>query len=325
MPAAATSWSPSTTDRDAGPSRNLTRPELESLGAGDTSSDADQAKDKKDKKDKGEKKSDKKKSDKKQTDDKQSDDKQSEEKQSDAQDSKQDTDESQAVEPEPKKSAEPEVPEPDLNVTGKRYTTVDLNVRTAPDESSKILTVLDTGTKVAVTATRADGFRQIVHNDRAVWVSKEYLSKKKPEPPADDSDGDGGSDGGGGGISTAACGGTSVESGLTSDAILVHRAICNRFPQVSSFGGTRASNDYHGTGQAVDAMISDSGTGWEIARWVRAHHQELGVSEVIYAQKIWTVQRSSEGWRPMEDRGSPTANHYDHVHVSVYGNSATIG
>ncbi|MDQ1640746.1 MAG: hypothetical protein QOJ90_97, partial [Actinomycetota bacterium] len=28
--------------------------------------------------------------------------------------------------------------------------------------------------------------------------------------------------------------------------------------------------------------------------------------------------RSSEGWRPMADRGSTTANHYDHVHVSVY-------
>jgi hypothetical protein len=45
--------------------------------------------------------------------------------------------------------------------------------------------------------------------------------------------------------------------------------------------------------------------------------------EVIYRQHIWTVQRSSEGWRPMSDRGSPTANHMDHVHVSVYGNSGS--
>jgi hypothetical protein len=45
--------------------------------------------------------------------------------------------------------------------------------------------------------------------------------------------------------------------------------------------------------------------------------------EVIYHQQIWTVQRSSEGWRSMSDRGSPTANHMDHVHVSVYGNSGT--
>jgi hypothetical protein len=58
--------------------------------------------------------------------------------------------------------------------------------------------------------------------------------------------------------------------------------------------------------------------GDSIANYVRAHASELGVSEVIWAQRIWTVQRSSEGWRQMEDRGSSTANHYDHVHVSVY-------
>jgi hypothetical protein len=70
-------------------------------------------------------------------------------------------------------------------------------------------------------------------------------------------------------------------------------------------------------------MISDSGVGWDIAHWVRANAKSLGVSEVIYRQHIWTVQRGSEGWRSMSDRGSPTANHMDHVHVSVYGNSGT--
>ena len=35
----------------------------------------------------------------------------------------------------------------------------------------------------------------------------------------------------------------------------------------------------------------------------------------------WTVQRADDGWRWMEDRGSTTANHYDHVHVTVYGNA----
>ena len=67
-------------------------------------------------------------------------------------------------------------------------------------------------------------------------------------------------------------------------------------------------------------MISDSGGGWRLANWVRDNASKLGVSEVIYSQKIWTVQRSGEGWRGMSDRGSSTANHYDHVHVSVYWN-----
>jgi len=27
---------------------------------------------------------------------------------------------------------------------------------------------------------------------------------------------------------------------------------------------------------------------------------------------------ASSGWVPMEDRGSITANHFDHVHISVF-------
>lgn len=58
--------------------------------------------------------------------------------------------------------------------------------------------------------------------------------------------------------------------------------------------------------------------GQQIADWARANASELGIIEVIYEQKIWTTQRAGEGWRGMRpDRGSVSANHYDHVHVSV--------
>jgi hypothetical protein len=114
-----------------------------------------------------------------------------------------------------------------------------------------------------------------------------------------------------------------VEAGLTPDAIRVHRAVCAAFSGITSYGGVRGSGDYHGTGQALDIMISSSGLGDQIAAFMRANYKALGVSEVIWSQHIWTVQRSSEGWRAMPDRGSPTANHYDHVHVSVYGSSGT--
>ncbi len=57
--------------------------------------------------------------------------------------------------------------------------------------------------------------------------------------------------------------------------------------------------------------------GQAVADYVRAHATELGVTYVIWRQHIWSVARSSEGWRLMEDRGSPTQNHFDHVHVSV--------
>ena len=63
-------------------------------------------------------------------------------------------------------------------------------------------------------------------------------------------------------------------------------------------------------------MVTGS-TGDAIAAYVRANAAALGVTEVIWEQKIWTTQRASEGWRWMSNRGSATANHYDHVHVTT--------
>ncbi|MGH8869834.1 MAG: ubiquitin-like domain-containing protein [Actinomycetes bacterium] len=122
------------------------------------------------------------------------------------------------------------------------------------------------------------------------------------------------------GLSTSACpSGSEVEEGLTANAVSVHRAVCAEFPAVDSYLGLRPGDGgEHGDGRALDIMISGSALGDAIAGWVRAHHARLGVSEVIWSQRIWTTQRSSEGWRPMEDRGSATANHYDHVHVTVH-------
>jgi hypothetical protein len=201
---------------------------------------------------------------------------------------------------------------PRLTVTGTRYATVDLLLRVEASQKSKTIGVARVGAKLKVTDTVRDGFRFIAYAGKGRWVKNQYLSTKKPDTAAS------------GGISSAACKtGSAVESGLTPDAIRVHRAICARYPQVTAFGGRRSSNDFHGSGQALDSMISNSTVGWEIARWVRAHAKQLGVSEVIYSQRIWTVQRGSEGWRSMSDRGSPTANHYDHVHVSVYGSRGT--
>ena len=202
-----------------------------------------------------------------------------------------------------------------LKVIDRKYATTDLNVRTEPKEESSVVGVADAGTKLSVTATVTDGFRYISYRGKGRWVKNQYLSNKKPTPSSSSS---------GGGISSAPCpSGSSVESGLTPDAIRVHRALCHRYPQITSFLGRRTSSGYHGEGRALDNMISDSTVGWEIAKWVRANAKSLGAMEVIYRQHIWTVQRSSEGWRPMSDRGSPTANHMDHVHVSVYGNSGT--
>jgi hypothetical protein len=219
-------------------------------------------------------------------------------------------------EPKPKVSvSETITPVLRLKITDSKYATAELNVRTKPQDDASVVGVVRAGTKLSVTKTVTDGFRYVSYHHKGRWVKDQYLSDKKPTS---------GSSSSGGGISGAPCpSGSSMESGLTPDAIRVHRALCHRYPQISNFLGRRTSSGYHGQGRAVDNMISDSTVGWEIARWVRAHHKELGAMEVIYRQHIWTVQRSSEGWRSMSDRGSPTANHMDHVHVSVYGNRGT--
>jgi hypothetical protein len=185
-----------------------------------------------------------------------------------------------------------------------------------------VVTVLSVGSKVSITSGSVRGWAAVLYDNQRRWVRSEYLSSKKPSiskssisSPSATSNGS----------SNAACrSGSSVESGLTADAIRVHRAICARFPQVTAYHGVRADSlPFHPSGRALDAMISNSTVGWQIASYVRSNASRLGVSEVIYSQRIWTVQRSSEGWRSMSDRGSATANHYDHVHVTVYGNSGS--
>ncbi|HYI54263.1 MAG TPA: hypothetical protein VEX57_09860 [Microlunatus sp.] len=202
-----------------------------------------------------------------------------------------------------KKAAEKKAAELDLDVIGSRYTTAAVKLRTEASKDAKSVDIIGEAKKIKVTETVRKGYRLVVVEGKGRWVTDDYLSKKKPSA----------------GISNASCSKSSgIESGLVSNGVKVFRAMCAAFPEVRSFGGRRSSNDFHGSGQAVDAMISDSSAGWRLADWLRSNASKLGVSEVIYAQKIWTVQRSGEGWRGMSDRGSSTANHYDHVHVSVY-------
>jgi len=213
----------------------------------------------------------------------------------------------------PKPPAEPSADDLAARAKASRtmWATDDLNIRTDPARDSRVVAEVPAGTRLAATSVVRDGFRLVVVRGGGRWVSARYVTKDKPDPATT------------GGVTDAACSkGSAMERGLTPDAVLVHRTVCARFPQVTSFGGLRGGGGFHGSGQAVDCMISDAEVGQQLADWLRAHARELGVSEVIYSQHIWTVQRGSEGWRSMSDRGSRTANHEDHVHVSVYGHKA---
>ena len=56
-------------------------------------------------------------------------------------------------------------------------------------------------------------------------------------------------------------------------------------------------------------------------KWMTANNGEvayrLGIMYIIWDQKIWSIYYQELGWRKMADRGSRTANHKDHVHISL--------
>lgn len=219
-------------------------------------------------------------------------------------------------------------PKPDYSKlaekAGTLYATSGVNVRSGPGTSFEALTTVAEGDDVTSTERTVDGWRQIALGKKAGWIKESLLTKDKPQASApatqSASSGSGSATTSSGGFSSASCskaGG--LEANLTSKAAKVLRAVCGRFTEVSSYGGYRpGAGSYHGSGRAIDVMVSGD-YGWEIANWARANASKLGVIEVIYQQKIWTTQRSGDGWRPMSDRGSVSANHYDHVHLSIGG------
>lgn len=200
--------------------------------------------------------------------------------------------------------------------TGHMFATDAVNIRTLPSENAPKAGSLEWGEKVPVSGKTQGEWTEVVIDRTSLWVNSAYLAEKKPRPEPEEEAAVAGAVSSV--VSAAACpSGSDVESGLVANAIAVHRAVCAAFPSITSYGGVRADSGEHGTGQALDVMVSGD-LGWEVAEYVRANAGDLGVSEVLYSQKIWTVERASEGWRSMEDRGSSTANHYDHVHVTVY-------
>lgn len=186
------------------------------------------------------------------------------------------------------------------NADTRLWTTDVLNLWDQPGERAEKLGELDAGTKVLVTGREMWGRSEIVLGGKSRWVTSGYFSDEKPPT-----------------LGGECTNGSSVDSGVSSSIVAIHRAVCADFPEITVYGTLRGGGGDHGAGRAIDIMVSGS-RGWEVANFVRENYQALGVSYVIYSQRIWSVERSGEGWRAMSNRGSVTANHYDHVHVSVF-------
>ncbi len=123
------------------------------------------------------------------------------------------------------------------------------------------------------------------------------------------------------------------EARMQPSAILAGRCAARLWPELPVIGGWRPSDPYpdHPSGRALDLMLPDgcslepsnAGIGDAIATFFMRNAATLNVQYIIWEQRIWNAE--SEGskplteWRMMGSRGSCTANHLDHVHVSFNG------
>ena len=89
--------------------------------------------------------------------------------------------------------------------------------------------------------------------------------------------------------------------------------IFGRLPGGIGGVGARANASDHPSGHALDFMtMTNKPLGDRISAHLQANAAQLLVKYLIWQQQI----NSGSGWKGMEDRGSPTANHLDHVHAS---------
>jgi hypothetical protein len=186
----------------------------------------------------------------------------------------------------------------------KLWTTAPLNLWTESGADAQQVGEVAASRQVVVTGRKAGDRVEIVVDGNSRWVTDGYLSEDKPLSAA-------------AGLSMAPCPDPSVENGLTSGAVYVYRSVCHAFPQITTYGGWDNHGE-HSSGRALDIMTSDVALGTAIAEFLQAHAGELHIYDILWRQHIWTPVRASEGWRFFASRGSATADHYDHVHVSVY-------
>jgi hypothetical protein len=114
-------------------------------------------------------------------------------------------------------------------------------------------------------------------------------------------------------------------SGLTQRLISMRAEVMQNFPMPYGVGCLRPGDPgEHGKGRACDFMISrgmasggEADRGDALADYLIKNGSRLGVMYIIWKQRYYDI-RSGGGWDPMSDRGGVTANHYDHVHVSVF-------
>lgn len=108
-------------------------------------------------------------------------------------------------------------------------------------------------------------------------------------------------------------GGSPSSGGLNPAAQAFYDQLAADYPGVELGGYNPVVDqpwDEHATGDAIDFMTTDL----EQGNAIRDRALANGAKHVIWQQKLWYP---GGGVEDMEDRGSPTENHYDHVHINL--------
>ena len=203
-----------------------------------------------------------------------------------------------------------EEPETEYKPAGTQYrwTTGNLNLRRGNSTSFGIIDVVPSGEKITYLESKA-GWAHVKTSVGQGWVSEDFLSK-------------------------------SAVGRLQPDTLDVIDAVKARYGSyVSSFGGIRAGSTGHSSGKATDIMIKNYKSpvsiakGDEIVEFLIRNQKELGISYLIWQDKIWLGNYL--GWQEYSESGkygtqfagnwNDTTKHLDHIHAETYGDQATGG
>lgn len=119
--------------------------------------------------------------------------------------------------------------------------------------------------------------------------------------------------------------GAKTPGGLTPNAAQLQQVLQQMFPglQVNANVGRQDKFGEHGSGEALDIMVGNNRVlGEQLNRWLLQNAESFGLQYNLWRQAEW---RPSGEVRPMDDRGSPTQNHMDHIHARVRPGEAASG
>lgn len=115
------------------------------------------------------------------------------------------------------------------------------------------------------------------------------------------------------------------EAGMVPNNVNLLRILEQTFPGITAHADANRNDKYgeHGSGEALDIMVGNDKTlGDQVNTFLLQNAKALGLQYNIWQQHLWRPDGSGYD---MENRGSPTQNHMDHVHARVLPGQAVNG